>query len=636
MAGAMGLGSMGMLAGAGIGGLAIGGAVALGKGISEAKQYRLAMDDVYKQLHLSKDAQAVFNAKLEKTAHALGQTRLEYAQTQKAYLQYVGAVQGPGQIQDQTHKIGRLALGMGTDVGATTRQFGAYAQAGVFGTLAGNNGMKLRDFAELLAEAIAKGRMRGREGELMQSIQTLVGVQLQTLTRPQNMAGMFDMLNAMNASGEPGLQGMRGAQLLAQISQGIQNPGGNLGEFLQFKAFGGGDYFEYQKRKEEGPFGDHDNLQKILNHYRMAFPEANVRHFALSKHLGISMNQAEAMDKMRMDSNTRNSFMNTILAALGGGKENQDLLNRLDYTKLPLLAEISQMAGKPQGLRSLLRGERIGFSDRKVEGILSNNDPVATALKEVAMANINQTEGEKLQSSLSEIQNMMTGISDKLLPKLITGVELISDTLTGISNILKKVADFFGVTFDKAAQAHKTARGDNPALQLYSSRNAPPKVSEMAANMDLMYSSRNAPPRAARKEEKAPKPVPPAPKPVKAAPRRIGPPGMPNVEDDFIDMPEVLPVVPKKVWKDVRPYPKPVDKPDQIRNEFEKAMVDEIIRAKKRHEDRKKAAKQKANTDGVTVEHSTHIYIDGVKKTVQKGKAVGNGSAYKTQVQMAQ
>ena len=436
LAGGFGLGGVGMLAGAG---MLAGGAMLFAKGIVNAKDYRIALDGVYKQLNLSIQKQAEFSYTLEGTAHALGMTRAEMAPLQKQYLSMAGGVQGATRMQEQIIMAGGLSKGFGMDVRQGIGQFGGLAQAGAFGHLAGPGGLQMRDMAMLIADAVSRGRMKGREGELVQSVDSLVGVQMQMLTRPENVSGIIGAIAGLSGTDQPGLKGLRGAQLLGQVSAGIRNPGGgDFGEYFAYQAFGGGDYYKFKKRQEEGAFGEGNNLKAILDHFQKTMKDSDTRHFAMSRVLGISIHQAQALEQgfAGMGGGNGLGLFNRLRDAAGGGQIGAEKLERLDYEKLPILAELNKTTNRSE-IKRLLQDERIQLAPDKIEKVMQSADPRFEALKTVLEANLKKTQGEEIQQSLADLKDVATGLFDKAL-----GV--VVPILSSIDEGVQVVSNFFG------------------------------------------------------------------------------------------------------------------------------------------------------------------------------------------------
>jgi hypothetical protein len=484
-AGAMGLGSMGLLGGAGL----IAGAIGiLGMGLANSKEYMVSLDALTKKFHQTRGEQSAFGEAIRENAHDLGMARKALLEYTKSYTGLAGAVQGADRIQTQVYTAGTFARVSGLNTGQTIQQYGQMAQQGVFGARA-TDGMRARDFTMLLADAISRGGMKGREGELIQSVQSLVGVQTQMLTRPQNVAGMMGMLTTMNQSGIPGLTGTQGAQLLAQVASGIRNPGGGaFGEYYTFRAMGGGDYYKFKYRQEEGIFGQNqNNLITMMNQYRKDFKDGMSRYFAMSRHLGITMHQAEALDKTlaKMGGQGGMNLFAQLKNALGAEK-----VERIAPEKFPFLADIAN-ARNAEGIAKVLKDPRLNMGDEQISRILSSKDVRSTALGEVAKASVVRTDAERTQTSLNDLKEKVTPITDNLLPTVISlleginkGINLISSAITSISGVVKSIGKRFGSGTEESPEHKVLVEQTEAAWEIERS-------SPITRNMQVMIPSRN-------------------------------------------------------------------------------------------------------------------------------------------------
>lgn len=105
-------------------------------------------------------------------------------------------------------------LGFSPDQGA--RYFGQAAQMGL--TEQGQ-----RRFAQLLADAIAEGRMKGREGEMWESLLQLSETVVSRSGQAPETGELAGLLARMAATGEPGLRGHFGASVLQRVDAAISS-----------------------------------------------------------------------------------------------------------------------------------------------------------------------------------------------------------------------------------------------------------------------------------------------------------------------------------------------------------------------------------------------------------------------------
>jgi len=399
-------------------GMATGAIALIARMVSSAREYIQALDPLEKQLSMVTDGQSQFAGSIERTGEAIGKTKIEMVRLAQSYVALAGAQQGG--IARQMNVAGLLAKGMGVDTGTMYSSMGSMAQMGAFGQY---GGMRMERFAVMIADAVARGGMNGREGEVLSSIQSLMGSQLNVLTRmaPGSTDAMIGALTAMNASNRPGLMGMRGAGLLQQMNQGFMNPRGEFGEYFMYNALGGGDYFDFRSRLEKGIFGK-GNLDALMGQFRKNFKNPKARYHAMSKILGISMDQAAAIDGL--DLNNSDAFMSALDKATGGRKE------AISPDKLGLMAQIFNSSGAQR--EALFKDARIsGLAKEK--GWTARTD-INTVLAGIAKSGLKQTESEKMMTTLTTIDNSITKYGEKIVPKL-------TDILEGVLKITNKLVD---------------------------------------------------------------------------------------------------------------------------------------------------------------------------------------------------
>ena len=128
---------------------------------------------------------------------------------------------GVEQVNGRTRISGEL--GRAAEAAELTRRIGLtpeegaqhFGQAARLGMTDGEQGQ--RKFAELLADAIAQGRMQGREGEVFQAILRLGENVASRTGRAANTEILTGMLGRLGETGLPGLQGQLGASMLERV-----------------------------------------------------------------------------------------------------------------------------------------------------------------------------------------------------------------------------------------------------------------------------------------------------------------------------------------------------------------------------------------------------------------------------------
>ena len=198
-------------------GVAVGAGAIIARMITSAKQYMQVLDPLTKQLSIVGHYQQAFEQSLEKTGATIGRNKNEMMQLTQMYVHMAGRQGGAANISNQIRSIGLLSKGMGVDANMMGSSMGNLAQMGAFGQY---GGMRMERFAAAIADSVAKGRMEGREGEVLSAIQGLMGAQLNVLTRlsPGSSNSMLETLTAMNASGQPGMMGARGLNMLSRMN----------------------------------------------------------------------------------------------------------------------------------------------------------------------------------------------------------------------------------------------------------------------------------------------------------------------------------------------------------------------------------------------------------------------------------
>lgn len=191
------------------------------------------------------------------------------------------------------------AFQRGAEATGLTRAFGFapaegaqfFGRAGQLGLTGGEEGQ--RKFAQLLADAIAEGRMKGREGEVWESVLSLsqaVTSRTGDATDATNIAGL---LARLSATGLPGLRGEMGAGVVGRVDAAISStqllprPGG-IREAAALTAFPGMDLVGIQEQLEKGVGGP--GFAKILQSARQLFGGSREGDAFVAQEFGIPLN----------------------------------------------------------------------------------------------------------------------------------------------------------------------------------------------------------------------------------------------------------------------------------------------------------------------------------------------------------
>jgi len=394
------------------------------KGIQSAMEYNRALDSLTKRLSIVGNGQEQFVNRITRTSSALGIARKDLLQYTQAYVAQAGTQKG--HLSGQINTMGNLAKGMGMDKAQTFNQMGGLANAGAFGSL---GKMRANEFAALIADGVSRGSMKGREGEVLSSINTLVNTQMQMLTKPEGVGGMVGALTSMNQSGRPGLMGNRGANVLSKMNNGIMNPGGGeFGEMLMYNAIAPGEnYYDFKYKQEEGAFGDNKNLEKVMASMKRDFPDGRTRQHAMKTMFGISMHQADGLEKaLRKAGPGQNDFLDQLEKASGGD------LGKISADKYGLLAEINNSGGDKKELKRILSDTRL----KGLKGVTeeSSKEEIFNAVSKHGML---QTVEEQTATALVDFNTNLERLGLDILP-------LITALVVGVNEIVGIIRDHFG------------------------------------------------------------------------------------------------------------------------------------------------------------------------------------------------
>ncbi len=213
-------------------------------------------------------------------------------------------------LNEDTRAVQRFSRSYALDVNQTASSGALLQRIGTF-----SEGEQQR-FAEMIAGAISKGGMSGREAEMMQSIVSLA--QNVSSNQASYSQGQFrNVANLQVAMGNavPGLKGEKGAQLLSNMDSAIKNSDQGLdlmmGKGTQYTGIQG--MYQLKLQQEQG-LSNPKNLQSILQGAKRMFGTGKTGHdmtgFALQQELGLPLNEYEALsksgllDKLRDDPNS--------------------------------------------------------------------------------------------------------------------------------------------------------------------------------------------------------------------------------------------------------------------------------------------------------------------------------------------
>jgi hypothetical protein len=159
------------------------------------------------------------------------------------------------------------------DMGQATSFMGLQARGGQ------GSAESKRDLEQILTNAFANGLEKGRFGEYLEGLTSLVeGAQGRTAGNVTG-AEYARSLSILDSSGQSGLQGARGSKVLSQLEQGFMSGGGAAGKAMSLSAMGFGtpggttSYYEAMKQMQQGFAGEKGsgNMMKMLQNLKYRY-----------------------------------------------------------------------------------------------------------------------------------------------------------------------------------------------------------------------------------------------------------------------------------------------------------------------------------------------------------------------------
>ena len=378
---------------------------------------------------------------VRKATEGLG---LTYQQAQTMALEYKRI--GPNsnrysEADDERNTMGAVRLsgglsrGFGIDPSSTMQRMARGESAGI----------DPRSFATMIADAAAQGGMSGKVEMVMDSI--LHYTEATSRLMPSgDMTGMAErfsgMFAGMNASSAQGLHGQNGEALIARLDQGIRGGGGGgmASTALNYRAFthaGITDPYRMMYKQEEGMFSDLGGgntlyaAQKAEIDRQYAGRPAMERLHALSRHFGINMHQAEALDGIKPA-----DMQHTMKTLMGMGIDTWNL-NPTAY------ADISKVLAPDANLEAQ-REKMLKRDDVTEEEKGRMRGASGTGLRDEIVKSLAKHGSEKTQATnFADAQAGMNNSLTTLGEKLIVPLTLIKEGIADIAKATDIVAKFF-------------------------------------------------------------------------------------------------------------------------------------------------------------------------------------------------
>ncbi|MDB5716287.1 MAG: hypothetical protein JWO15_3684 [Sphingomonadales bacterium] len=285
------------------------------------------------------------------------------------------------------------------DMGQATSFMGLQAKGGSDST------SQKKDLEKILTLAFANGLEKGRFGEYLEGLSSLVEGALGRESGDVNGAGYAKSLAQLDSTGQSGMRGSRGAKVLAQLEQGFMSGGGAAGQALSLSAMGYGtpggntSYYDAKKSQQEG-FSNPDNMNKMLSNLKYRYG-GNTEAAALagSEQTGLTLKQMETL--LKMDSSS---------------PEMKKELEKLAEESIPL----------EQQMADVLKGE------------LSDQAKIQSGRQQQLVE-----QGSLVVDSLNSLQDSTNQMIDKFWPVAVKSLEIIAKTVDVVAQAVTDSYDFW-------------------------------------------------------------------------------------------------------------------------------------------------------------------------------------------------
>ncbi|EON2339042.1 lytic transglycosylase [Escherichia coli] len=431
-------------AGAGLMGL-VGGLAALGVGkligaiankIDHAQDAAIGVDKIYRQIGGIASYSAIKNTAYG-AGNALGMDVTEANGLASAYARAANLRRG-----DNLGSGMLLAGGMARSYGLDPNTV-----AGVMGGFRGSNIAKndqdSKRIGLVIGETIAKSGAFAQAGEVMQAVSQYAIAQARQSLNGPDLARYGAGMSSLMGMNLPGMDVAGSAALLSRVNSAMMQGGANgmasqmltarvgnrmgLDPFqlqvlrengmyaTKSSSFGAGSI--YGKTMGAGPGGDQSYFSATRDEMRRNYGGNKEMYYqALASHMGISIGQAMALD--RMDTGVVNGA-GSRLSRLGLN------MGTVNEQGIATLGQIESGKGLGELSRSYLRGTgKNALTDKERETLTAaykGNDPekLKDALASIAAKHgAVETEGSQIRDGIATLNNTATRIADQALPAL--------------------------------------------------------------------------------------------------------------------------------------------------------------------------------------------------------------------------
>ncbi|MGZ2367520.1 lytic transglycosylase [Citrobacter freundii] len=428
-------------AGAGLMGL-VGGLAALGVGkiigavadkIGQAQDNVIGLDKLYRQMGGIVSFSSLQRGVMS-SANNLGMTNGDAIALASTYSRAANIQ--PGQNLGTGMLVsGGLARSYGLDPNSVAGTMGQLSASRVV-----NNDQQLRRMGLLMGEAIGKSGAFAQAGEAMQAISDFATQQARMSLTAPNVPGYAGAMAGLMSSGIPGMDLQGSTNLLSRINANLQR-GGAMGDpsraFMARMALRNGinNPMALEVLQSGGAFGtisstlgpdslygqrfggNHHGDQTLLDMTRQGIhraygygPDSIV---ALSRHLGVGINDALAIDQMS------SADMSGVSSRLSRLKINPDGVNATSYAALGQIQSgkgLEAMGNEYLKRGGLDAGERQRLTDALIKG---DPEKLKDVLTQVATVHgPAKTEGSEIRDNVAKLNNQFEDYARRALPAL--------------------------------------------------------------------------------------------------------------------------------------------------------------------------------------------------------------------------
>lgn len=428
-------------AGAGLMGL-VGGLAALGVGkiigavadkIGQAQDNVIGLDKLYRQVGGIVSFSSLQRGVMS-TANRLGMTNGDAIALASTYSRAANIQ--PGQNLGTGMLVsGGLARSYGLDPNSVAGTMGQLSASRVV-----NNDQQLRRMGLLMGEAIGKSGAFAQAGEAMQAISDFATQQARMSLTAPNVPGYAGAMAGLMSSGIPGMDLQGSTNLLGRINASLQR-GGAMGDpsraFMARMALRNGinNPMALEVLQSGGAFGtisstlgpdslygqrfggNYQGDQTLLDMTRQSIhraygygPDSVV---ALSRHLGVGINDALALDQMS------SADMSGVSDRLSRLKLDPSSVNATSYAAL---GQIQSGKGlEAMGNEYLKRGGLDAGERQRLTDALKGTDPekLKDVLTQVAATHgPAKTEGSEIRDNVAKLNNQFEDYARRALPAL--------------------------------------------------------------------------------------------------------------------------------------------------------------------------------------------------------------------------